>query len=62
MNTKMSDSDENSEDEKMYQVHKAYQMKKTFKAENLSDGDLSESSSYNEDEECGRVQPFENVC
>ena len=37
-------------------------MKKTFKAENLSDGDLSESSSYNEDEECGRVQPFENVC
>ena len=37
-------------------------MKKTFKLENLSDEDLSESSSYSEDEECARAQPYENPC
>ena len=30
--------------------------------ENLSDADLSDSSSYSEDEECARTQPFENPC
>ena len=54
MNNKISNSDENSEDGKIYQAHEAYQIKKIFKVENLSDGDLSESSSYNEDEECSR--------
>ncbi len=52
MNNKSYDSDEKSDDEKIQCVHKAYQIKKTFKVENLSDFDLSESSSYSEDEEC----------
>ena len=55
----MKISEKNSEESpvnvNIIQGHNAYQIKKTFKVEYLSDGDLSESSSFNEDEECGRV-------